>query len=113
MGIGGFHDFQTHPLFADIDWEGLRDCIPPFVPEPVGATDTSNFDVVEDRLSEMVSGGGVSMALTYCLMLSYTVISMLFKIGCCGATASPLRILSTKSTELQILLRTLIIPPGN
>lgn len=65
MGIGGLQDFQMHPLFAEIDWEGLRDCMPPFIPESVGATDTSNFDIVEDRLSEMVSGGGVSMGMTY------------------------------------------------
>ncbi|XP_075690539.1 myotonin-protein kinase [Rhinoderma darwinii] len=57
LGIGGLQDFQPHPLFAEIDWERLRDCTPPFVPESVGATDTSNFDVVEDQLSEMISGG--------------------------------------------------------
>ncbi|XP_072285484.1 myotonin-protein kinase isoform X3 [Pyxicephalus adspersus] len=62
LGVGGLHDFQMHPLFADIDWEGLRECIPPFVPESCGATDTSNFDVVEDRLSEMVSGGGETIS---------------------------------------------------
>ncbi|XP_069799641.1 myotonin-protein kinase isoform X1 [Dendropsophus ebraccatus] len=62
LGIGGLQDFQSHPLFADIDWEGLRDCTPPFIPETVGATDTSNFDVVEDRLSEMISGGGETLS---------------------------------------------------
>ncbi|XP_063793678.1 myotonin-protein kinase isoform X2 [Pseudophryne corroboree] len=62
LGIGGLHDFQMHPLFADIDWEGLRDCSPPFVPESGGATDTSNFDVVEDHLSEMITGGGETIS---------------------------------------------------
>ncbi|KAM3911589.1 myotonin-protein kinase isoform 2-T2 [Leptodactylus fuscus] len=58
LGIGGLQDFQSHPLFVEIDWERLRECTPPFVPEAMGATDTSNFDVVEDHLSEMVTGGG-------------------------------------------------------
>ncbi|XP_075043237.1 myotonin-protein kinase isoform X2 [Mixophyes fleayi] len=62
LGLDGVHDFQTHPLFADIDWEDLRDCTPPYVPDSGGATDTSNFDVVEDQLSEMISGGGETIS---------------------------------------------------
>lgn len=33
--------------------------MPPFTPDFEGATDTCNFDVVEDGLTAMVSGGGV------------------------------------------------------
>ncbi|KAM9324006.1 myotonin-protein kinase [Gastrophryne carolinensis] len=62
LGIGGLCDFQMHPLFAEIEWERLRDCTPPFIPESGGATDTSNFDVVEDKLSEMVTGGGETLS---------------------------------------------------
>ncbi|XP_068106797.1 myotonin-protein kinase isoform X2 [Hyperolius riggenbachi] len=62
LGTGGLHDFQMHPLFADIDWEELRDNMPPFVPDSGGATDTSNFDIVEDHLSEMVTGGGETLS---------------------------------------------------
>ncbi|XP_056397049.1 myotonin-protein kinase isoform X2 [Hyla sarda] len=62
LGIGGLQDFTSHPLFADIDWERLRESMPPFTPESVGATDTSNFDVVEDQLSEMISGGGETLS---------------------------------------------------
>ncbi|XP_073405451.1 myotonin-protein kinase isoform X1 [Dendrobates tinctorius] len=62
LGIGGLQDFQSHPLFDEIDWERLREIIPPFVPESGGATDTSNFDVVEDQLSEMISGGGETIS---------------------------------------------------
>ncbi|KAG9478145.1 myotonin-protein kinase isoform X2 [Eleutherodactylus coqui] len=62
LGIGGLQDFQTHPLFAEIDWERLREYTPPFVPESVGATDTSNFDVVEDQLLDMISGGGETIS---------------------------------------------------
>lgn len=62
LGNGGLQDFRTHPLFAEIDWETLRESTPLFVPESVGATDTSNFDVVEDQLSEMISGGGETLS---------------------------------------------------
>ncbi|XP_031747405.1 myotonin-protein kinase isoform X4 [Xenopus tropicalis] len=62
LGRGGLQDFQMHPLFAGIEWERLMDSIPPYVPESEGATDTSNFDMVEDQLSEMVSGGGETLS---------------------------------------------------
>ncbi|XP_067413438.1 myotonin-protein kinase isoform X2 [Emydura macquarii macquarii] len=53
LGRGGVQDFQEHPFFAGLDWEGLRTCTPPFAPEFANATDTSNFDVVEDSLTDM------------------------------------------------------------
>ncbi|KAM4642289.1 myotonin-protein kinase isoform 2-T3 [Discoglossus pictus] len=62
LGKDGLSDFQMHPLFADLDWDGLRHRMPPYVPDTEGATDTSNFDVVEDQLSEMVSGGGETLS---------------------------------------------------
>lgn len=59
LGRGGAGDFQKHPFFCGLDWEVLRDSVPPFTPDFEGATDTCNFDVVEDQLTAMVSGGGV------------------------------------------------------
>ncbi|XP_052617301.1 myotonin-protein kinase isoform X2 [Peromyscus californicus insignis] len=53
LGRGGAGDFQKHPFFCGLDWEGLRDSVPPFTPDFEGATDTCNFDVVEDRLTAM------------------------------------------------------------
>ncbi|XP_051018444.1 myotonin-protein kinase isoform X2 [Acomys russatus] len=53
LGRGGAGDFQKHPFFFGLDWEGLRDSAPPFTPDFEGATDTCNFDVVEDRLTAM------------------------------------------------------------
>ncbi|XP_031241380.1 myotonin-protein kinase isoform X3 [Mastomys coucha] len=53
LGRGGAGDFQEHPFFFGLDWEGLRDSVPPFTPDFEGATDTCNFDVVEDRLTAM------------------------------------------------------------
>lgn len=53
LGRDGAEDFRKHPFFFGLDWEGLRDSVPPFTPDFEGATDTCNFDVVEDRLTAM------------------------------------------------------------
>nr|XP_006000507.1 PREDICTED: myotonin-protein kinase isoform X2 [Latimeria chalumnae] len=53
LGQKGIEDFKKHPFFAGIRWEELRECKPPFTPEVAYATDTSNFDVVDDCLTEM------------------------------------------------------------
>ncbi|XP_032983493.1 myotonin-protein kinase isoform X4 [Rhinolophus ferrumequinum] len=53
LGRNGAGDFQKHPFFFDLDWDGLRDSVPPFTPDFDGATDTCNFDVVEDGLTAM------------------------------------------------------------
>ncbi|XP_051696069.1 myotonin-protein kinase isoform X2 [Oryctolagus cuniculus] len=53
LGRGGAADFQRHPFFFGLDWDGLRDSVPPFTPDFEGATDTCNFDVVEDGLTAM------------------------------------------------------------
>ncbi|XP_034842686.1 myotonin-protein kinase isoform X4 [Mirounga leonina] len=61
LGRDGAGDFQNHPFFFGLDWDGLRDSVPPFTPDFEGATDTCNFDVVEDGLTAMVSGGGETL----------------------------------------------------
>ncbi|KAM3829924.1 myotonin-protein kinase isoform 3-T3 [Vipera latastei] len=58
LGRNGVQDFKELPFFIGINWQGLRDCTPSFVPEFANATDTCNFDVVDDCLTDMVSGGG-------------------------------------------------------
>nr|XP_056703008.1 myotonin-protein kinase [Euleptes europaea] len=62
LGKNGIRDFQEHPFFVGVDWENLRNCTPPFVPEFANATDTCNFDVVDDCLTDMVSGGGETLS---------------------------------------------------
>ncbi|XP_023560211.1 myotonin-protein kinase isoform X2 [Octodon degus] len=62
LGRDGAEDFRKHPFFFGLDWEGLRDSVPPFTPDFEGATDTCNFDVVEDGLTAMVSGGGETLS---------------------------------------------------
>ncbi|XP_028385803.1 myotonin-protein kinase isoform X1 [Phyllostomus discolor] len=62
LGRNGAGDFQKHPFFFGLDWDGVRDSVPPFTPDFEGATDTCNFDVVEDGLTAMVSGGGETLS---------------------------------------------------
>ncbi|XP_047645599.1 myotonin-protein kinase isoform X3 [Phacochoerus africanus] len=62
LGRNGAGDFQKHPFFFGLDWDSLRDSVPPFTPDFDGATDTCNFDVVEDGLTAMVSGGGETLS---------------------------------------------------
>uniref|UniRef100_A0A8C5SJ72 non-specific serine/threonine protein kinase n=1 Tax=Laticauda laticaudata TaxID=8630 RepID=A0A8C5SJ72_LATLA len=61
LGRNGVQDFKEHPFFVGLDWQGLRDCSPSFVPEFANATDTCNFDVVDDCLTDMVRGGGETL----------------------------------------------------
>lgn len=37
--------FKAHPWFTGIDWEGIRDQVPPYKPSFDGPEDTSNFDI--------------------------------------------------------------------
>uniref|UniRef100_A0A3B4BKC6 non-specific serine/threonine protein kinase n=1 Tax=Periophthalmus magnuspinnatus TaxID=409849 RepID=A0A3B4BKC6_9GOBI len=54
LGGRGLSDFRTHPFFSGVDWSSLHKAPAPYEPEVTNPTDTSNFDVVDDCLSEMV-----------------------------------------------------------
>uniref|UniRef100_A0AAV2J9I2 non-specific serine/threonine protein kinase n=1 Tax=Knipowitschia caucasica TaxID=637954 RepID=A0AAV2J9I2_KNICA len=53
LGRRGAGDFRTHPFFSGVDWSALHKATAPYKPEVTNPTDTSNFDVVDDCLSEM------------------------------------------------------------
>lgn len=44
-----YKQIVDHNLFKDVDWIGLREQVPPFVPKVSGTDDTSNFLEVENK----------------------------------------------------------------
>ncbi|KAF5904873.1 myotonin-protein kinase isoform X1 [Clarias magur] len=52
LGANGSADFRSHPFFSGLQWSILHQLPAPYQPEVSNATDTSNFDVLDDCLSE-------------------------------------------------------------
>lgn len=63
LGRKGFSDFRGHPFFSGLDWASLHELPAPFLPEVSNPTDTSNFDIMDDCLSEMVSHSRCSVTI--------------------------------------------------
>lgn len=43
----GIDDIKSHPFFVGIDWEGLREMVPPHTPTILSETDTQHFEEFE------------------------------------------------------------------
>eukprot|EP01113_Clastostelium_recurvatum_P038362 TRINITY_DN5730_c0_g1_i4.p1 TRINITY_DN5730_c0_g1~~TRINITY_DN5730_c0_g1_i4.p1 ORF type:complete len:1067 (+),score=227.92 TRINITY_DN5730_c0_g1_i4:277-3201(+) len=44
LGREGIHTVKSHPFFEGVQWDGLRNLTPPFVPKVESETDTSYFE---------------------------------------------------------------------
>ncbi|XP_016896952.1 myotonin-protein kinase isoform X2 [Cynoglossus semilaevis] len=52
LGRKGFGDFRSHPFFSGLDWGSLHKISAPYLPDVSNPTDTSNFDILDDCLSD-------------------------------------------------------------
>jgi protein-serine/threonine kinase len=43
IGRESADEIKAHPFFAGIDWDNIRECEPPFVPQLRSITDTAYF----------------------------------------------------------------------
>ncbi|CAO3680411.1 unnamed protein product [Umbelopsis vinacea] len=49
LGCNGIEEIKSHPFFAGIDWEHIRESTPPFKPVLASPDDTSNFSVHDEE----------------------------------------------------------------
>ncbi|XP_035704452.1 serine/threonine-protein kinase Genghis Khan isoform X2 [Folsomia candida] len=87
LGQNGLDDFKRHAWFAGIDWEHIRNGIPPYIPEVSSPTDTSNFDVDDNDIRESDAIPPASNAIFSALHLpfvgfTFTQFSKISDLGC-------------------------------
>ena len=54
LGSSGVGDIQRHPFFESIEWDTLNSKTPPYIPDFVNDSDTSNFEEISDQLNPKI-----------------------------------------------------------
>ena len=49
LGRNGCDEIKAHPFFTGMDWDGLRDLVPPYIPEIKNEISNENFDAFEEE----------------------------------------------------------------
>lgn len=61
LGLFGAHEIKSHPFFAGINWEGIRDLPAPYIPDLASTKDTSNFPSLDEMETEDIADPFVHM----------------------------------------------------
>ncbi|KAM9465915.1 serine/threonine-protein kinase MRCK alpha isoform 3-T3 [Clarias gariepinus] len=96
LGQNGIQDFKQHPFFSGIDWDNIRNCDAPYIPEVSSPSDTSNFDVEDDCLknTETMPPPSITAFSGHHLPFvgfTYTSQCSLSDRGCLRETAAPVQ----------------------
>lgn len=96
LGQNGIQDFKQHPFFSGIDWDNIRNCDAPYIPEVSSPSDTSNFDVEDDCLknTETMPPPSITAFSGHHLPFvgfTYTSQCSLSDRGCLRETATPVQ----------------------
>lgn len=59
LGSFGAREIKCHPFFAGIDWQRMRECKAPYIPQIKSQDDTSNFPNTEEDDGDRVAGVAV------------------------------------------------------
>jgi len=49
LGRNGCDEIKAHPFFDGMDWNGLRDLVPPYIPEIKSEISNENFDAFDEE----------------------------------------------------------------